>query len=75
MTTDTNSNKQDQQNGKTNVKTAASASAPIYGLGLIGALVYFIQYADSFWMGVLGVFKAMFWPAILVYEMLKYFRL
>jgi hypothetical protein len=75
MTTDTDSNKIEQPNKKANVRAAASASAPVYGLGLIGALVYYIQYADSFWMGVLGFFKAIFWPAMLVYEMLKFLKM
>jgi len=50
------------------------ASAPagaLYGLGLIGAAVYFISQATSFWTGVIGVIKALVWPAILVYEALK----
>ncbi len=42
----------------------------VYGLGFIGALVYFIQNADSFWAGVLGVLQAIVWPAVLVYEAL-----
>lgn len=42
----------------------------IYGLGFFGALVYFISHAPTFWMGVLGVFKALVWPAILVYQAL-----
>lgn len=41
-----------------------------YGLGFIGALIYFIQNADSFWVGVVGVFKAILWPAFLVYKLL-----
>lgn len=49
-----------------------AASAPIYGLGFIGALVYYIGSATTFWMGVLGFFKAIVWPALLVYEALKY---
>ena len=49
-----------------NVCNDAPASA-IYGLGLIGSLVYFIGTATSFWIGVLGVLKAFVWPAILVY--------
>jgi hypothetical protein len=44
----------------------------VYGLGLIGALVYYIQAADGFWLGVLGVLKALVWPAFLVYELLKF---
>lgn len=43
----------------------------IYGLGLIGAAVYFISHAMGFWMGVLGFLKAIVWPAILVYEILN----
>jgi len=39
----------------------------IYGLGLIGAAVYFISAATTFWMGVLGLLKALVWPALLVY--------
>ncbi|RZU53231.1 hypothetical protein EV385_5132 [Krasilnikovia cinnamomea] len=44
----------------------------VYGLGLIGALVYYIQAADGFWAGVLGVLKAVVWPAFVVYDLLKH---
>ncbi len=40
----------------------------VYGLGLIGAAVYFISNATTFWMGVLGFLKALVWPAFLVYQ-------
>ncbi len=43
-----------------------------YGLGFIGAAVYFIVNATSFWIGVLGFLKAIVWPAFLVYEVFKY---
>ena len=49
----------------------AKENAPnsaVYGLGFIGAAVYFISTATSFWMGVLGFLKAIVWPAFLVYE-------
>jgi hypothetical protein len=42
----------------------------VYGLGLIGALVYYIGHADGFWWGVLGVLKALVWPVFLVYSAL-----
>ena len=45
------------------------ATGAIYGLGWIGAVVYFISHATSFWLGVFGFFKAIVWPAILVYEL------
>lgn len=44
----------------------------VYGLGLIGALVYYIQAADGFWSGVLGILKALVWPAFVVYDLLKF---
>jgi len=47
-------------------------SGAIYGLGFIGALIYYISTATSFWGGVIGVLKALVWPAFLVYELLKF---
>ncbi len=47
------------------------ASEAVYGLGFVGALVYFIQHATTFWLGVLGVFKAVVWPALVVYRVLE----
>ena len=44
----------------------------VYLLGLIGALVYYIQNADGFWPGVLGILKALVWPAFLIYDLLKF---
>ena len=44
----------------------------VYGLGFIGAAVYYISTAPSFWTGVLGLLKALVWPAFLVYELLQY---
>jgi hypothetical protein len=50
------------------------ASEAVYGLGLIGALDFYIGHAATFWLGVLGFLKAFIWPALLVYEALKYFQ-
>lgn len=50
----------------------SAPSSAIYGLGFIGAVVYFISHATGFWIGVFGFFKAMVWPAFLVYEAMKY---
>ncbi|HOY31963.1 MAG TPA: hypothetical protein PKW80_08805 [Bacteroidales bacterium] len=54
-----------------NYNNNAPAGA-IYGLGLIGAAIYYISVASSFWIGVLGFLKALVWPVFLVYEALKY---
>jgi hypothetical protein len=48
-----------------------ASSGAVYGLGFIGAAVYFISNAAGFWMGVVGFLKAMVWPAFLVYEAFK----
>jgi hypothetical protein len=43
----------------------------VYGLGLIGAAIYYIGAATSFGMGLLGFLKALVWPVFLVMEALK----
>jgi hypothetical protein len=51
----------------------SAPSGTIYGLGFIGAAVYFISNATGFWTGVLGFLKAIVWPAFLVYHAFKHF--
>ena len=55
----------------TKIVNRTNASVPVYGFGFIGALVYFIQHATTFGMGVLGVLKAVVWPALLIYKVLE----
>jgi hypothetical protein len=47
----------------------------IYGMGFLGAAVYFIQHAGSVLWGVAGFFKAVFWPAVLMYKLLEYLKM
>jgi len=47
----------------------------IYGMAFIGAAIYFIEHAVSFWAGVLGFFKALFWPAVLMYKVLELLKM
>ena len=54
--------------GGTRRSSSSGGGDAVYGLGLIGALVYFWQQADTFWGYVLAVLKALVWPAFLVYE-------
>lgn len=63
----------DEQNKckKTSCGCGAGGGA-LYGLGLIGAAVYYIGQAGSFWMGVLGFLKALAWPALLVYKAFEF---
>lgn len=52
--------------------TGGGGGGAVYGLGFIGALIYYIQAADGFWEGVLGVLKAIVWPAFVVYDLLRF---
>ena len=49
-----------------------SCGGGIYFLGALGAAIYYISTATGFWVGVLGVLKAVVWPAFLVFEIMKY---
>ena len=60
-----------KKKAKCNIPGSGAAGA-VYGLGFIGAVIYYIQTATSFWIGVLGFLKALVWPAFLVYELLKF---
>ncbi|MDD4136020.1 MAG: hypothetical protein PHN66_03050 [Candidatus Shapirobacteria bacterium] len=52
-----------------------SGSNAIYGLGVIGALFYFLNNATSFSLVLIGIGKSIFWPAILMFELLTYLQL
>ena len=55
-------------------KGRGGAGNALYGLGIFGAAVYYVQASTGFWGGVLGLLKALVWPAMLVYrvfDMLK----
>lgn len=57
-----------------NKNTGGAPAGAVYGLGVVGALVYFIQHANTLWMGVLGVLKAIVWPAFLIYKLFEFFK-
>jgi len=40
----------------------------LYGLGVIGAAVYFVSHTTGFWNVIVAIVKAFFWPAFLVYQ-------
>jgi len=55
-----------------NGNAGGAVGGAVYGLGFIGALVYYIQSASSFWDGAYGVFQAIVWPAYFVYDILHF---
>jgi hypothetical protein len=60
------------ENARRRGPARAGGGDAVYGLGLIGALVWYIGQADGFWAGVLGVLKALVWPAFVVYDLLRF---
>jgi hypothetical protein len=48
------------------------SSDAVYGLGLIGAWVYYIGRAATPREKAIGFFKGLVWPAFLVYELFKF---
>jgi hypothetical protein len=56
-------------------RSIASRSSFIWFLGFVGALIYYLQHAAGFWMGVLGFLKAVVWPAMLVYKLLEFLKM
>lgn len=47
----------------------------VYGLGLIGALIYNLQHASTFIDVVIGILQALVWPAFLVYHLLGFLHM
>lgn len=47
---------------------AAAGGGALYGLGVLGAWVYFWQEAEGAAELVYAVFQGIFWPAYMVYE-------
>jgi hypothetical protein len=57
---------------KLSMEHHGGSSEAVYGLGLIGAWVYYIGRANNFREGVIGFFKGLVWPAYVVYALLKF---
>ena len=50
-------------------------SNAIYGLGVVGALFYFLQHSHNLGEVLLGIGKAFFWPALLMFRLLSYLKM
>lgn len=55
--------------------TGSGPFSGIYLVTVIGAAVYFVSVADGFWSVVLGLLKALVWPAFVVYRALELLNL
>ena len=55
---------------KTRSAARCGGGGAVYGLGLIGAVVYYWQHTHGFWAHVWAIGEAILWPAFLVYHLL-----
>lgn len=58
--------------GTRSARAGASGAGAVYGLGLIGALVYYWQHAEGFWPHLWAILEAILWPAFVVYNLLQH---
>ncbi len=47
----------------------------IYFMAFIGAAVYYIMQATTFWGGVLGFLKGIVWPAMLIFKLFEFLQM
>jgi hypothetical protein len=55
--------------GKSN-RGAGGGGGAVYGLGLIGAVIYYWQEANGFWEHLWAIGEGILWPAFVVYHLL-----
>lgn len=54
--------------------TTNSTGSPVYGIGVVGALVYFFPHASNFTEYAMAIVKSLAWPAILVFKAFELLR-
>ncbi len=68
MTTENTSNEKQQKS----ITIHQSGGDAVYGIGLFGAWAYYIGRATTPQEKLMGFLKGFVWPAMLVYELLKF---
>jgi hypothetical protein len=71
MTTEITPTEQKDQK-EVNVRVQSGSSGAVYGLGLIGACIYYISRATTPQEKAVGFLKALVWPVFLVKEVLEF---
>ncbi len=54
-----------------NGNSTVAGTGAVYGLGVIGAIVWNWQVADSFGGYIWGFLESLVWPGFLVYELFR----
>jgi hypothetical protein len=60
------------ENQKPKVNYQGGGSDAVYGIGLIGAWVYYFKRANTSQERIQAFFKGLFWPAFLIYELFTF---
>ena len=47
-------------------------SGALYGMGIVGAAIYYLSTSTGFWNALWGIVKAFLWPAFTVFELMKF---
>lgn len=63
-----------QENQKPKVMAQGGGSDAVYGIGLIGAWVYYFKRATTPRERVEAFFKGLVWPAFLVYDLFVFLK-
>ncbi|MCW5882821.1 MAG: hypothetical protein KIS91_17955 [Anaerolineae bacterium] len=61
-----------EEQQKTVVVRPAGGLDAVYGIGLVGAWVFYFRRATSMRQRVQAFFKGLFWPGFLVYDVLAF---
>lgn len=64
-----------KKNWKNSNAGASAGGGAVYGLGLIGALFYFLGNANSFGSVIMGILKSLVWPALFVYHLFGFLKM
>lgn len=66
---------QEKKKWHRHVRDNSGHGGAVYGLGLIGALIYYFQHATTFGDVIFGILKAIVWPAFVVFRIHEFFKL
>jgi hypothetical protein len=60
-----------KSSNKVQIKQGGGGDA-VYGIGVIGALFYYVGQVDGLLNIIIAIIKAFLWPAFVVYDLLKF---
>ncbi len=62
----------EEKDEKVNIRVQGGSSGAVYGLGVIGACIYYINRGSTPQEKVTGFLKALVWPVFLVKQTLEF---